>query len=109
VEEVFAALGIAELRRLQSSEKEKRKLKQVVADLSLDKKILWDRLSNNLRPAVKRVVVQEVRVCHRVIESLYDIWDVNQDAEYHEAGDRGAEDREWPPRIFLLTAEGRRC
>jgi protoporphyrinogen oxidase len=26
-------------------------------------------------------------------ESLYDIWDVNQDAEYHEAGDRGAEDR----------------
>ena len=42
-------------------------------------------------------------------EQLYDIWDVNQDAEYHEAGDRGAEDREWPPRIFLLTAEGRRC
>jgi len=26
-------------------------------------------------------------------EPLYDIWDVNQDAEYHEAGDRGAEDR----------------
>ena len=26
-------------------------------------------------------------------EQLYDIWDVNQDAEYHEAGDRGAEAR----------------
>jgi protoporphyrinogen oxidase len=23
-------------------------------------------------------------------EQLYDVWDVNQDAEYHEAGDRGA-------------------
>jgi hypothetical protein len=22
---------------------------------------------------------------------LYDLWNVNQDAEYHEAGDRGAE------------------
>jgi hypothetical protein len=21
---------------------------------------------------------------------LYDVWDVNQDAEYHESGDRGA-------------------
>jgi len=26
-------------------------------------------------------------------EQRYDIWEVNQDAEYHEAGDRGAEDR----------------
>jgi protoporphyrinogen oxidase len=26
-------------------------------------------------------------------KQLYDIWDVNQDAEYHEAGDRGAEAR----------------
>jgi protoporphyrinogen oxidase len=26
-------------------------------------------------------------------EQLYDVWDVNQDAEYHEAGDRGAEAR----------------
>jgi protoporphyrinogen oxidase len=26
-------------------------------------------------------------------EQLYDVWDVNQDAEYHESGDRGAEDR----------------
>ena len=26
-------------------------------------------------------------------EQLYDVWDVNQDAEYHEAGDRGADAR----------------
>ena len=25
-------------------------------------------------------------------EELYDLWNVNQDAEYHEAGERGAEE-----------------
>ena len=33
----FAGLGIAELRRLRILEEENRKLKQLVADLSLDK------------------------------------------------------------------------
>ena len=25
-------------------------------------------------------------------KELFDVWDVNEDAEYHESGDRGAED-----------------
>jgi len=41
----FAGLGVAELRRLQTLEEENRKLKQLVADLSLDKKTLQDVLS----------------------------------------------------------------
>ena len=41
----FAGLGIAELRRLRTLEEENRKLKQLVADLSLDKKMLQDVLS----------------------------------------------------------------
>ncbi|HEX2671166.1 MAG TPA: hypothetical protein VHM25_09865, partial [Polyangiaceae bacterium] len=38
-------------------------------------------------------------------QALYDLWEVNQDAEYHEAGDRGAEqhsnfgERSVPTRI----------
>jgi putative transposase len=36
----FAGLGIAELRRLRTLEEENSKLKQLVADLSLDKKML---------------------------------------------------------------------
>ena len=44
----FAGLGIAELRRLRTLEEENRKLKQLVADLSLDKKMLQDVLSKNL-------------------------------------------------------------
>jgi hypothetical protein len=44
----FAALGIAELRRLRTVEEENRKLKQLVADLSLDKKMLQDVLSKKL-------------------------------------------------------------
>jgi putative transposase len=41
----FAGLGIVELRRPRTLEEENRKLKQIVADLSLDKKILQDVLS----------------------------------------------------------------
>ena len=38
----FAGLGVGELRRLKQLEDENRKLKQLVADLSLDKHILQD-------------------------------------------------------------------
>ena len=44
----FAGLGVAELRRLRTLEEENRKLKQLVADLSLDKKMLQDVLSKKL-------------------------------------------------------------
>ncbi len=44
----YAGLGIAELRRLKQLEEENRKLKQLVADLSLDKKRLQDVLSKNV-------------------------------------------------------------
>ncbi len=44
----FAGLGIAELRRLRTLEEENRKLKQLVADLSLDKQMLQDVLSKKL-------------------------------------------------------------
>ena len=44
----FAGLGVAELRRLLTLEEENRKLKQLVADLSLDKKMLQDVLSKKL-------------------------------------------------------------
>lgn len=40
----FAGLGVAELRRLKQLEEENRKLKQLVADLSLDKTMLQDVL-----------------------------------------------------------------
>ena len=42
----FAGLGVAELRRLKQLEEENRKLKQLVADLSLDK-MLQDVLSKS--------------------------------------------------------------
>jgi putative transposase len=41
----FAGLGVAEVRRLKQVEEVNRKLKQLVADLSLDKKMLQDVLS----------------------------------------------------------------
>jgi putative transposase len=44
----FAGLGVAELRRLRQLEEENRKLKQLVADLSLGKRMLQDVLSKNV-------------------------------------------------------------
>jgi putative transposase len=44
----LAGLGVAELRRLKQLEEENRKLKQLVADLSLDKKMLQDVLSKHV-------------------------------------------------------------
>jgi putative transposase len=40
----YLGMGVAELRRLKQLEHENRKLKQLVADLSLDKQMLQDVL-----------------------------------------------------------------
>jgi putative transposase len=44
----YAGLGVSELRRLKSLEEENRKLKALVADLSLDKQILKDVLAKKV-------------------------------------------------------------
>lgn len=44
----FAGLGVAEVRRLKQLEEENKKLKQLVADLSLDKSMLQDVLAKKL-------------------------------------------------------------
>ena len=43
----YAGLGVAEVRRLKQLEVENRKLKQLVADLSLDKSMLQDVLKKS--------------------------------------------------------------
>lgn len=59
---------MGELRRLKQLEDENRKLKQLVADLSLDKRILQDVLSKSLRPALQREIVRYVQSSHAVSE-----------------------------------------
>ena len=44
----FGGMGMPELRKLKQLEEENRKLKQVVADLSLDKAMLQEVLSTKL-------------------------------------------------------------
>ncbi len=43
----YVGMGVAEIRRLKQLEEENRKLKQLVADLSLDKQMLQDVLRKN--------------------------------------------------------------
>ena len=44
----FAGLGVAELRRLRQVEEENRRLKQLVADLTLDKHMLQEVIRKKL-------------------------------------------------------------
>ena len=44
----YTGMGVAEVRRLRVLEEENRKLKQLVADLSLDKQMLQDVLRKKL-------------------------------------------------------------
>jgi putative transposase len=44
----YAGMGVGELRRMKQLEEENRKLKQLVADLSLDKAMLQDVISSKL-------------------------------------------------------------
>lgn len=44
----YGGLGVSELRRLRQLEEENYKLKQIVADLSLDKQMLQDVLKKKL-------------------------------------------------------------
>ena len=44
----FGGMGVVELRRLRQLGEENRKLKQLVADLSLDKAMLQDVLTKKL-------------------------------------------------------------
>jgi putative transposase len=44
----FADMGVSEVRRLKDLEEENRRLKRLVADLTLDKQILQDVLSKKL-------------------------------------------------------------
>ncbi len=44
----YAGLGVAEMRRLKQLEDENKRLKRLVADLTLDKQMLQDALSKKL-------------------------------------------------------------
>jgi putative transposase len=51
---MFAGMGVAELRRLRQLEEENRKLKQLVADLSLDKPFDKLRASEMLQDVIRK-------------------------------------------------------
>ena len=44
----YGAVGVTELRKLKQLEEENSRLKQIVADLSLDKQMLQDVLKKNV-------------------------------------------------------------
>jgi putative transposase len=51
----YGGLGVSELRRLKMLEEENMKLKQIVADLSLDKQMLQDVLKKSSSNQPKKI------------------------------------------------------
>lgn len=49
----YGGLGVCEMRKLKQLEEENRKLKQIVADLSLDKQMLQDVLKKSFETGTK--------------------------------------------------------
>jgi transposase-like protein len=63
----YGGLGVTELRRLRQLEEENRKLKQIVADLSLDKQMLQDVLQKKaLKPAGRRRLVDWLQSSYQI-------------------------------------------
>ena len=57
---------VSEAKRLKQLEEENRRLKEIVADLSLDNRILNDVLQKPLKPAVKRSIASRIRESYQV-------------------------------------------
>ncbi|MGB8738972.1 MAG: IS3 family transposase [Xanthobacteraceae bacterium] len=65
----YGGLAVNELRRLKQLEEENRRLKQLVADLSLDKLMLQDVLQKKfVRPERRRELVRHLEWTYRVSE-----------------------------------------
>ncbi|HVB57230.1 MAG TPA: IS3 family transposase [Candidatus Acidoferrales bacterium] len=65
----YGGLGVQEIRRLKLLEEENRKLKQLVADLSLDKLMLQGRArKKTLRPGRRRELVRYLEWTYRMSE-----------------------------------------
>jgi putative transposase len=72
----YGGLGVSELRRLKQLEEENQQLKQLVADLSLDKQMLQDVLkkSSEARAASARGSTPPRRLSHLRPTSLPSNW-----------------------------------
>jgi len=64
----YGGLGVSELRRLRQLEEENHKLKQLVADLSLDKVMLQDVLKKSFKAGAAQTTR---RPSHRSISSQH--------------------------------------
>ncbi len=65
----YGSLSVSEVARLKQLEEENRKLKQMVAELALDKQMLQDVLRKKIvRPAVRRELVHHAMALFRVSE-----------------------------------------
>jgi putative transposase len=91
----FAGLGLSELRELRSLGHENSKLKQVVADLTLDRHILRQ---DALRQRLRELAAARVRFGYRRLTVLLRLegWRVNAKRIYRLYGLEGLEMRTQP-------------
>ncbi|MDQ4121286.1 MAG: IS3 family transposase [Acidobacteriota bacterium] len=100
----FSGLGTAELRRLRQLEEENARLKQVVADLTLDKQMLQDVLKKKaLRARERRQLVKKLIDEYRIsIKRASALCLLARSLVYYQA--HGSDDRAVRQRIKEIAA-----
>ncbi|MCO5112984.1 MAG: IS3 family transposase [Bdellovibrionaceae bacterium] len=94
----YAGLGISELRKLKQQEDEIRRLKNLVADLMLDKQMLQEVVQKKpLKPAKRRDLgqwlVKNFRVSHRRVCRLLRLARSTYDYKNHPRDDRAVREK----------------
>lgn len=98
---IFGGMGVTELRRLRQLEEENHRLKRLVADLSLDSKMLQVVIQKKvLRPVKKREVVEYLLAPNRIGVRRGCRLMIQSRAVYNYRSCRG--DRALPQRIWRL-------
>ncbi|MEL7568847.1 MAG: IS3 family transposase [Bacillota bacterium] len=105
----FGGMDVSEAKRLRQLEEENRRLKEMVADLSLDNKILKDVIfKKRLKPAAKRQIASSIQDRYEISERrACRLIGLNQNSKRYIPTEKG-EDGLITERLVALSARWKR-
>ncbi|HMM07191.1 MAG TPA: IS3 family transposase [Clostridiales bacterium] len=105
----YGGMEINEAKRLKQLEEENRRLKEMVAELSLDNRILKDiKFKKLLKPATKRRIAAEIQEDYAISERhACRLAGISQNSKRYQPVDK-SEDKQITERLVALSARWKR-